>query len=334
MSESFTVEEAEELQRSAFEFDELEDAINQSTLNSATIGMTVTNAADVPVVLNVTIGAVRIDPAGLLMRDAGGNLIFETDGGGNPILVPIADAGQTTLPVPRAQGTTPGTATVSVQAADLVDAVTHLLLDGDRVAFVASGTAESNDGSSGRIVMGDMVDVRYSVIVGLDFTIPLTGIQFTVDNTVSDGVGLESAQIDDIEDRIVSIGGVARVENFTSFAVEVTAAFAPDSLDPAVDVFTQPGGFQLTPIVVRGPPVDALGIPIPPGSVIDSVAVSITAQQARVLLGDKLTAGIRVRLLHLVDGTGKSLSPAAADSLAVERTAHCDDWPNTHAALR
>ena len=226
--------------------------------------------------------------------------------------------------MPRAQGTTPGTATVSVQAADLVDAVTHLLLDGDRVAFVASGTAESNDGSSGRIVMGDMVDVQYSVIVGLDFTIPLTGIQFTVDNTVSDGVGLDSAQIDDIVDRIVSIGGVARVENFTSFAVEVTAAFAPDSLDPAVDVFTQPGGFQLTPIMVIGPPVDASGIP--QGSAIDSVAVSITAQQARVLLGDKLTAGIRVRLLPGTGGFGRGvirpndqIAVSAAVNIMIER---------------
>ena len=60
LSESFTVEEAEALIRTDFEFDELEDAINQSTLNSATIAMTVTNTADAPVVLNdVTIGARR-----------------------------------------------------------------------------------------------------------------------------------------------------------------------------------------------------------------------------------------------------------------------------------
>ncbi len=302
LSESFAVESAEELQRTAFQFDELEDAINQSTLNSATLDMTVTNTADAPVVLNnVTIGAVQIDPGtGQLMRDGGGNLIFETDGSGTPIQVPIAAAGQTTLAVPRN-----GTTSVSVQAAPLVDAVTHLLLDGNRVAFVASGTAEANDGSSGRILLGDMVDVQYSVIIGLDFTIPLTGIQFNVDNAASNGVGLDTAEIDDVEARIVSVGGVARVENFTAFGVEVTVAFAPDSLDPAVDVFTQPGGFQLTPITVSGPAVDAAGMP--QGSTVDSVGVSITPLEARVLLGSKITAGIRLRLLPGTGGNGRGV---------------------------
>ncbi len=323
LSESFTVEEAEELQRSDFEFDELDSLINQSTLNSATIDMTVTNTADAPVVLNnVTIGAVQIDTVtGQLMRDGGGNLIFETDGAGNPIQVPIADPGQTTLSVPRN-----GSANVTAAAAALVDRVTHILLDADslRVAFVASGTAESNDGSSGRILIGDMVDVQYSVVVGLDFTIPLTGVQFNVDNTVTNGVGLDTAEIDDIEDRLVSIAGVARAENFTAFGIEVTAAFAPDSLDPAVDVFTQPGGFQLTPITVSAPAVDAAGIP--QGSVIDSVGISITAPEARVLLGDKFTAGIRIRLLPGTGGNGRGairpgdrIDISAAATILIER---------------
>lgn len=303
LSESFAIEAAEALQRTAFAFDELEDAINQSTLNSATIKLTVTNTADAPVVLNnVTIGAVQFDRVtGLLMRDGGGNLIFETDvPGGTPIQVRVADAGLTTLAVPRN-----GLTIVSVQAAELVDRVTHLLLDGDSVAFVASGTADVNDGSSGRILMGDMVVVGYEVTVGLDFTMPLTGIQFNVNNTVTNGVGLDTAEINDIEARIVSVGGIARVENFTAFGVEVTVAFAPDSLDAAVDVFTQPGGFQLMPIIVRGPAVDAAGIP--QGSTVDSVEISITPQEARVLLGDKITAGIRLRLLPGTGGNGRGV---------------------------
>jgi len=301
LSESFTIEEAEELQRTAFEFDELEDAINQSTLNSATIDIIVTNTADAPVVLNdVTIGAVQLDAAGMLKRDStrADSLDFETDGSGTPIQVRIADAGQTTLAVPRN-----GTTSVSVPAAALVDRVTHLLLDGDRVAFVATGSADADDGSSGRIVMGDSVIMGYTVTVGLDFTIPVAGIQFDVDNTVTNGVELDTAEIDDIVARIVSIGGVARVENFTAFGVEVSAALAPDSLDAAVDVFTQPGGFQLTPITVSAPAVSAAGVPL--GSSIDSVSVSITAQEARVILGDKFTAGIRLRLLPGTGGSGR-----------------------------
>ena len=211
LSESFTIEEVEILNPTDFVFDELDSLINQSTLNSVTIDMTVTNTADAPVVLNVTIGAVRIDPGTGMLNSDDGNLIFETDGGGAPILARIADASQTTLAVPRN-----GTAMLSVQAAELVDAVTHLVLGGDSVAFVVSGTAAANDGSSGRIVTSDMVDVQYSVTVGLDFTIPLTGIQFNVDNTVTNGVGLDTAEIDDIVDRIVSIGGVARVGEFHS----------------------------------------------------------------------------------------------------------------------
>ncbi len=306
LSESFSVEEAEELNRSDLNFDELEDAIDQSTLNSATIALTVVNSADIPLVLdNFTIGAVRLDAGGQLMRDGGGNLIFETDAGGNPILITIADPGQTRLAIPRAQGTTPGTASVSVQAAPLVDRITHILLADERVAFVASGTAEASDGSSGRIVLGDSVIVNYDVVVGLDFTIPLAGIEFEVPNRVSDGlVDLDSAEVEDIVDRIVSVGGVARVENFTAFGVEVRAAFAPDSLADSVDVFVQPGGFALAPIVVSGPAVDANGVPT--GSTVDSVGVSITPQEASVVLAS-FTAGIRIRLLPGTGGGGRGV---------------------------
>ncbi|MCH8144502.1 MAG: hypothetical protein IIA55_07290, partial [Gemmatimonadetes bacterium] len=308
LSESFSVEEAEELNRSDLNFDELEDAIDQSTLNSATITLTVENSADIPLVLdNLTIGAVRLDAGGQLMRDGGGNLIFETDAGGNPILITIADPGQTRLAVPRAQGTTPGTASVSVQAAPLVDRITHILLADERVAFVASGTAEASDGSSGRIVLGDSVIVNYDVVVGLDFTIPLTGIEFEVDNKVSAGVGLDFAEVEDMVDRIVSVGGVARVENFTAFGVEVVAVFAPGSVaDSNVFVqLVQLGGFALAPIVVSGPAVDANGVPT--GSTVDSVGVSITPQEARVLLGDSLTAGVRIRLLPGTGGGGRGV---------------------------
>ncbi|MCH7776404.1 MAG: hypothetical protein IH878_07670 [Gemmatimonadetes bacterium] len=306
LSESFSVEEAEELNRSDLNFDELEDAIDQSTLNSATIALTVVNSADIPLVLdNFTIGAVRLDAGGQLMRDGGGNLIFETDAGGNPILITIAAPGQTRLAVPRAQGTTPGTASVSVQAAPLVDRITHILLADERVAFVASGTAEASDGSSGRIVLGDSVIVNYDVVVGLDFTIPLTGIEFEVPNRVSDGLlDLDSAEVEDIVDRIVSVEGVARVENFTAFGVEVRAAFAPDTLADSVDVFVQPGGFALAPIVVSGPAVDANGVPT--GSTVDSVGVSITPQEASVVLAS-FTAGIRIRLLPGTGGGGRGV---------------------------
>jgi hypothetical protein len=206
----------------------------------------------------------------------------------------------------------------------LVDRVTHILLDDERVAFVAAGTADANDGSSGTIVLGDLVDIQYSVVVGMDFTIPLAGVDFDAPNEVVDGVDLEGEEIDDIVDRIVSIDGVARAENFTSFGVEVATAFAPDSLDEATDVFTQPGGFLLDTIVVSGPPVDAAGVPT--GSTVDSVAVSITADEARVLLGDRYTVGIRIKLLPGSGGGGRGvirpddeIAVSAAVTLLLER---------------
>ena len=153
---------------------------------------------------------------------------------------------------------------------------------------------------------------------GLDFTMPLTGIQFNVDNTVTNGVGLDTAEINDIEARLVSVGGIARVENFTAFGVQVTVAFAPDSLDPAVDVFTQPGGFQLTPITVSGPAVDAAGIPL--GSAVDSVEISITPAEARVLLGPRITAGIRIQLLPGAGGSGRGVI-RPGDKIAVNAAA-------------
>ena len=309
LSESFSVEETAELNRTDLNFDELEDAIDQSTLNSATIALTVLNTADIPLVLDsVTIGAVRLS-GGILDTTLSGNLKFETEVlGGNPILITIADSGQTRLTVPRAQGAIPGTAVVSVQAAPLVDRITHILLAGDSVAFVASGTAESRDGSSGRVVLGNSVSMRYSITVGLDFTIPLTGIEFEVPNKVSDGVDLDAAEVADIVDRIVSVGGMARVENFTAFGVEVRAAFVSGSLADSVDVFAQLvqlGGFALDTIVVSGPAVDVNGVP--QGFTIDSVGVSITSQQARVLLGDFYTAGIRIRLLPGTGGGGRGV---------------------------
>jgi hypothetical protein len=49
--------------------------------------------------------------------------------------------------------------------------------------------------------------------------------------------------------------------------------------------------------------VDALGIP--QGSTADSVALTITGQQSRVLFGSFFTAGIRVRLLAGTGGGGR-----------------------------
>lgn len=298
LNESFAVEESQELLRSDLGFDDLEDAIKQSTLNDATVDLTVVNSANVPLQLdNFTIGAVRLDAGGQLMRDGGGNLIYEQDAGGTPILINVASPGFTTLNVPRS-----GNANVVVQSAPLVDAVVQILLNDQRVAFVAEGTVAADDGSQGSVQFADVVDVQYQVTVGLDFTIPVAGIQFEV-NQVSDGLDLNDEEADDFAARVISADGIARVENSTAFGVVVVVALARDSLADDVDIFAEPGAILLDAITVTGPAVNAAGIP--QGTTSDSVAMNLTGDETRVLFGDYFTAGIRIMLMPGTGGGGR-----------------------------
>ena len=298
LNESFAVEESQELLRSDVGFDDLEDAIKQSTLNDATVDLTVVNSADVPLRLdNFTIGAVRLDAGGQLVRDGGGNLVYEQDAGGTPILIAVASPGFTTLNVPRN-----GSTIVAVQSAALVDAVVQILLDDERVAFVGEGTVASDDGSQGSVQSADVVDVEYELTVGLDFTIPVTGIQFEV-NQVSDGLDLNDEEADNFAARVISAGGISRVENSTAFGVEVVVALAAGSLADDVDVFAEPGAIFLDTITVSGPPVNAAGVPQAITS--DSVAMNLTVDETRVLFGDYFTAGIRIMLMPGTGGGGR-----------------------------
>ena len=298
LNESFAVEESQELLRSEVGFDDLEDAIKQSTLNDATVDITVVNSANVPLQLdNFTIGAVRLDAGGQLMRDIGNNLIYEQDAGGTPILITVASPGFTTLNVPRS-----GSVSVTVQSAALVNAVVQILLNDERVAFVGEGSVDANDGSQGSVQFADIVDLQYQLTVGLDFTIPVAGIQFEV-NQVSDGLDLNDEEADNFAERLISVGGVARVENSTAFGVQVVVALAADSLADTVDVFAQPGAIFLDTITVTGPAVNAAGVP--QGTTSDSVMMSLDGDETRVLFGNYFTGGIRITLLPGTGGGGR-----------------------------
>jgi hypothetical protein len=298
LNESFAVEESQELLRSDVGFDDLEDAIKQSTLNDASIDLTVVNSANVPLRLdNFTIGAVRLDAGGQLMRDVGNNLIYEQDAGGTPILINVATPGFTTLNVAPTASTL-----VTVQSAPLVNAVVQILLNDERVAFVGEGTVAADDGSQGSVQFADLVDVQDELTVGLDFTIPVGGIQFEV-NQVSDGLDLTDQEADDFAARVISAGGVARVDNSTAFGVEVVVALARDSLADGVDVFALPGAILLDTITVAGPAVDAGGLS--QATTSDSVTMNLTGDETRVLFGNYFTAGIRIMLLPGTGGGGR-----------------------------
>ena len=292
------VEEFTVIDASAVVFEDLEDAMLQSTINLAIMDLVVTNDANVPLLLDgLTLGVVQLDASGAINRDGSGNPDYETDASG-PLLANVADSGQTTLTVAPL-----GTDTVSINSAPLIDRVVKLALGGTSAALVTVGNVVAGDGvTPGSISRTDRVGVQFDVAVGLDFTLPVGGIQFDV-NEVSDGIGLDSAEANDLATRVVEVGGTAFAENFTPFGVEVTVAIAPDSLADTLDVFVQPGAIFLDTLALTAPTVNALGIP--QGSTADSVALTITGPQSRVLFGSFFTAGIRVRLLAGTGGGGR-----------------------------
>lgn len=296
---TIAVEEFTALDASAIDFDDLNDAMRQSTINRATVDLTITNGADIPLVLSgLTLGVVQLDAAGAIRRDAQGNPDYEVDANGADLTVPVADSGQTDLAVAPL-----GSRAISLNAAPLVDRMVKLALGGTDAALLTAGNVIAGDGTTpGSISSGDKVGVGFDVTVGLDFTLPAGGIQFDI-NQVSDGIDLDSADADDLASRVVDVGGTASAENFTPFGLEVTVAIAPDSLADSVDVFVQANAIFLDTMALAAPTVDAQGIP--QGTTTDSIAVGITGQEVRVLFGKFFTAGIRIRLLAGTGGGGR-----------------------------
>jgi len=306
VNETIAVEQPQELDAAELNLADLEDAIRQSTINDATIGVTVTNTADIPVQLSgFFLTAVRLDAAGQLLRDGAGNLIFEIDSvTGNRLEVAVADPGQTTFALPRQ-----GSASLSVNAAPVIDRILDLLIDSNRVALVAVGNALAGDGSLATIAASDSVDVGFDMVLGLDFTIPLAGV--TIDrNQTASGIDLDSADADDIAARILTASLEAEVVNGTPFGVELDIALAPDSLGSSVDVFTQPGAILLNRVTVNAAPTGAGGLPS--GVTTDSISLGLSGTQTRVVLTRVFTAGMRMRLLPRSGGGTRGAIPPNA----------------------
>lgn len=302
LNETFDVEIAQELDSADASFGELDDFIQDVTLNDATVNLAVTNTADFPVSLqNFFLGAVQIDPVtGQLKRDAGSNLDFELDSLGNVLKVDIVDPGLTTFDLQRS-----GAKTVALQIAPLADRIAKSLAAGTRIAFVATGTVASNDGSQGTVQATDLIQIGYEVVVGLDLTIPLTGVSLEL-NQVSDGLDLDSTDVTQLTERLVSASGTATVENFTAFGVEVVAGLASGALPDNADVFAQPDAVVLDTINVAAPNVSpTTGLPL--GTASASVSVTLTGDEAKVMFGPDFTAGLRLRLMPGAGGAGRGV---------------------------
>lgn len=288
------VENAEEFDRASVDFGDFEDAVRDATLNEAEAVVRLINTSQVPVVLTgFTLGVVELDAAGDIPRDGNGDPLYETDDAGQPILVPVTEVGDTVFRLARQE-----TDTTVLGIALLADRLVTLVLNDRRGAVVAAGTAVLGDGEASRVTLDDAVDVRLDMTVGLDVTIPDTGVTISR-NTVFDGVGLDEADARQIEERVVAASVFSRVVNGSAFAVEVDIGFVGGDLGDA-DVFGQADAIVLAPVAVGAPVVDAQGRVVEPTS--DSVTIALTGSEIGVLLRGVVTATARVRILPS-DGT-------------------------------
>lgn len=291
------VEEFDEILKSQIDFGDLQDAIKSAHLNDAVAALTLRNTAQTPVLLDhMKLGVVKVNASGQLLRDGLGNPLYERDSLGNPILVNLAPAGQTTLLLPRTS-----TTALSLQMGPLVDRLVHLLLGNTRAAVVAAGSAVAGDGQPSRITRADSASVGFRLTVGLDLTLPDSGIVFTRVE-YADGAKLKANDSATVVNRLVRASATADVVNGTPFGMSVELAVVRDSVASTLDVFTLPGHTLLGPIVVAGSPVDANGrVTIPASS---TSSLSLTGTDVVPLMGDRFTIALRIRLRPPPGGRG------------------------------
>jgi hypothetical protein len=310
------VEESAEIPRSSVDFGQLEDAIEDSRLNDARLAMTVRNTSQAPFALsNFTLGVVKLTPTGQIPRDGSNNPVYEVDSLG-AVRIAVTDTGQATLTIARAQ-----TKTVTFQTARLIDRVVHLLLDNERAAVVGAGTVRVGDGADAAINRRDSVNLTLGMTVALDFTIPTAGVGFdTVTN--GDGMGLDSAEADDLADLLDSASARLLVTNGTPFGLDVRLASVPDTLPAGVradSVFRWARNLSLDsigPVLLAPAPSDAQGRATAP--IVDTVDVRLTGAQARTYFGEFFGSGTRIRLLP---GTGNRGAIRSTDKLILNARA-------------
>jgi hypothetical protein len=306
-----STEQFQEITSADFDLGDLEDAVQQATLNDAVINLSAVNSSGAPLALsNFKLGVVELTAAGQLPRDGLGNIVYQTDALG-PITVAVVDSPSvTTFTVPRN-----GTKAVSLQTARLLDRVIHMALDNRRAAIVGAGDAVVGDGAQSVITATDSVSVRMGLTVGLDFTVPPAGVTFSK-TSVTDGADLSTQDADQIATRVDTASATAIVQNGTPFGVQVWIAMVRDSLPSTVtadSIFKRTDRVELGPVSLAAATVNGQGLVTAP--VTDTATVSITGTESRVLLGKKLTAAIRMTLLPSAANTRGAIR--AADKVMI-----------------
>jgi len=287
------VDEYSTIDPATLDFGDLTDVVREATLNTVQLELVVDNGADAPITLsNFQIGAVLLDPGtGQPQRDAGtGEYVYQEEGGA-PILV------DTTFTVARSSTTT---ITLANQATvDLINRIVNLILDDTTVAVVGVGSAVVGDGTQATITQTDDISVVVTPRFGIDLTIAASGVTFD-NTTVQDGLKIDSAQRDNLAERLDTASVILNVENGTPFAVQAVVAVVADSVEG--DIASMPGSVVLDTISIGAPAVDADGFVVAPAT--STVTVSLTGDQARVFFDSLFTAGVTVILKPPTGGRG------------------------------
>jgi hypothetical protein len=293
---------------------DFEDAVRGSTLNTAVADLDIYNRAGAPITLDgFSLGAVVL-VGGAIPRDpVTDEPLYELDDQGQPILVPIADAGGTTLSIPAAQGGVPGFKNLELGWAELATRVVHLMIDGETVAIVGAGTAAAGDGTQATLTDMDSLRLDADMAIGIDFTIPDTGVIVSGNNS-SDALTFDTQEdIDDLlNNLLVRASAISEVENGTPYQLEVDIAYAAGDWGEQ-DVFQVPGAVILSDINVVAPAVTSEGRVTSP--VTDTTWVTIPVEDLDPLLAvdpgegmpqPMFTATVKARMTAGTGGSGRA----------------------------
>lgn len=283
------IEAWDEVDRSAVELGELEDALAASEVLTAPIQMSLRSSLDVPLrVIDPFLAAVRLDTDGEPVRDASGELDLEEDENGRPLTVPLAEtAGDSVILQPGEQ------IRVEREGAPLIDRILELVVGGERIAAVLGGTGRVSDEDRLSVEPSDHVVLGYRLQVGLDLVLPDTGVVLRR-TELGEGASLSDRDAEDAEDRAIRAGGTLIVNNGVPFRVQTQIAWIPGR-QPEANVFGDPDRVTLDSLSVGTGTVGEDGRVTRDRQ--DTLQVSLTGAEVKPLLKDSFTAGIRIRLL-------------------------------------
>ncbi len=288
------------------------DVLSGVTLESAVGRMVFVNGAAAPVeVTDFTVGVVALTATGDVPIDPStGEPAYEIDDQGNPILVPVPRPGEA-IEIARN-----GTTEVAVNMPALADRVVKLLLSGERAAVVGSGTAIAGDGQPSALDRTDEVVVTVGLVVGVDATIPESGVEYPAQNETNDGLDLAPDDIVDVIDNLlVRAFAQAEVVNQTPYELELSIAYIEGDVGTS-DVFLLPGAVILDPVRVAAPQVGTDGRVVAP--VVDTVEIAVAAADVEPILTATYTTTLKTRLFPGPSSGGRAA--LGADDRAVVRS--------------